>query len=120
VETGRFAFWLLTRSLAQIYNGIAQQRDISKVGSILVARSLFFPLLNRREQTSLDTVGLSSHGVTGPLLSRDQPIVSRQAIVTSSLRRAVLCNADLQVLKIRLTRRVTLINVINVARAICN
>jgi hypothetical protein len=33
VQTGRFAFWLLTRSLAQIYGGIAQQREILKVGS---------------------------------------------------------------------------------------
>jgi len=33
VQTGRFAFWLLTRSLAQIYGEIALHREMLKVGS---------------------------------------------------------------------------------------
>jgi hypothetical protein len=40
VQTGRFAFSLVTRSVAHICDGIAQHREIAKVGAIPVARSL--------------------------------------------------------------------------------
>ena len=77
VQTSRFAFSLVTRSLAHVCGGIAQSRENFKVGSIPVARSFSFTLVSEHEQMSADVVGgqvYEAPGVQPVFLSQEQAI----------------------------------------------
>ena len=77
VQTSRFAFSLVTRSLAHVCGGITQSRENFKVGSIPVARSFSFTLVSEHEQMSADVVGgqvYEAPGVQPVFLSQEQAI----------------------------------------------